>query len=79
MYGTGIGFWAKVVVDAKKVMFEGKEESLSSSALNLFHRDGTIGSKLMAGLFGPTKMKLLPSALIKNWKRKVKPKTAQYA
>ena len=29
-----------VVIDAKKVMFEGKEESLSSSALKLLHRDG---------------------------------------
>lgn len=29
-----------IVTDAKKVMFEGKEESLSSSALKLLHRDG---------------------------------------
>ena len=29
-----------VVIDAKKVMFEGKEESLSSSALKLLNRDG---------------------------------------
>ncbi|MDG1406616.1 MAG: GIY-YIG nuclease family protein [Octadecabacter sp.] len=29
-----------IVSDAKKVIFEGKEESLSSSALKLLHRDG---------------------------------------
>ena len=29
-----------IVIDAKKVMFEGQEESLSSSALKLLHRDG---------------------------------------